>query len=115
MDKKKTNTKSIRRTKRTSKVITYILIAVVTCCSSFGYASAAPAGVDLSTFNSLLDIILWVARIAIIVYAIPAGLVKIVDGRSQERPSEFNAGIVTLAICGACFAATFAIPALISF
>lgn len=116
MDNKKTNTKAIRRTKKIGKIITYILVAVMTiCCTSFGSVGAAPAGVDLSTFNTLLDVVLWIARIAIIGYVIPAGFVKIVDGRSQERPSEVNAGIVTTIICGAVFAATFAIPALLTF
>lgn len=115
----KTNQKKAelkRSTKVVSKAATYILITVMTiCCTSFGSVGAAPAGVDLSTFNTLLDIILWIARIAIIGYVIPAGLVKIVDGRSQERPSEMNAGIVTTIICGAVFAATFIIPSLLTF
>lgn len=115
VNKKKTNTKTIKRTKKISKAITYILIMMVTCCSSFGYASAAPAGVDTSTLDTLVEIILWIARVAIIAYSIPAGFLKVVDGRSQERPSEVNAGLVTIVICGACFAATFAIPSLLSF
>ncbi len=116
MNKKKTNTKTIRRTKIIGKIVSYILIAVISVfCTSFGYASAAPAGVDLSTFNTLFDIILWIVRVAIIGYSIPAGFVKIIDGRSQERPSEVNAGIVTLIICGSVFGATFAIPALLNF
>ena len=116
VNKKKTNTKTVRRAKKFSKIMTYILIAVITVfCTSFGSVSAAPAGVDTSTLDTLVEIILWIARVAIIAYSIPAGFLKVVDGRSQERPSEVNAGLVTIVICGACFAATFAIPSLLSF
>ena len=115
MNKKKTNTKTIKRTKKIGKIVTYILIAVMTvCCTSFGYVSAAPAGVDTTMFTKLLDMVLWAAR-AILIVMVIAGIVKTAEGRVQERPSEVNAGLVTIVICGACFAATFAIPSLLSF
>lgn len=114
MNKKKTNTKTIRRTKKISKAITYILIMMVTCCSSFGYASAAPAGVDTTMFTKLLDMVLWAAR-AILIVMVIAGIVKTAEGRVQERPSEMYMGLITMVVCGVMFAITFAVPDLVNF
>lgn len=115
MNKKKTNTKTIRRTKKIGKIMTYILIAVMTvCCSSFGYASAAPAGVDTTMFTKLLDMVLWAAH-AILIVMVIAGIVKTAEGRVQERPSEMYMGLITMVVCGVMFAITFAVPDLVNF
>lgn len=115
MNKKKTNTKTIKRTKKIGKIMTYILIAVMTvCCSSFGYASAAPAGVDTTMFTKLLDMVLWAAR-AILIVMVIAGIVKTAEGRVQERPSEMYMGLITMVVCGVMFAITFAVPDLVNF
>lgn len=72
-----------------------------------------PANVDTSMMDSLIAIVFWIVRIAVVVIgAIPA-LVKIVQGQANEDPRERNGGIAVLVISGAVFAATFAIEALI--
>lgn len=75
-------------------------------------SNPAPSGVDTTTMSSLVAIVLWIVRVAIGVIAVP-GILKIVQGQADENPRDRNAGITTVAIAGACFAATFAVPAIL--
>ena len=66
-----------------------------------------------STMNTAVSIVFWVIRVAIILIGGAPGIVKVVQGQSDENPRDRNAGLATIGIAGAAFAATFAIQGLI--
>ncbi|MGN0537867.1 MAG: hypothetical protein ACI4M3_07820, partial [Acutalibacteraceae bacterium] len=63
--------------------------------------------------NSLMGIVWWLVRVAVLIIGGVPSIIKIVQGQSDENPRDRNAGITTLIISAACFGATFAIEALI--
>lgn len=75
--------------------------------------NAAPDGVKTSTMNTLVDVVFWIIRIAILIIGGGPALIKVVQGQTNDEKSERNSGIVALVVTGACFAATFVIAALI--
>lgn len=76
-------------------------------------AGAVPAGVDTSSYNALVEIIFWVAAIAIAAAGAIPSIIKITQGQADEDPRGRNAGIAGLAITGACVGALFAIKTLL--
>lgn len=72
----------------------------------------APSGVDTTTMDTLITIVFWVIRIMVLAPAVPS-IQKISEGQSNEDARTRNAGIIGLIVSGACFAATFAIEALL--
>lgn len=93
-------------------------VAMAMCNAMFTFAAndenTAPTGVGgTKTMNTMISVVFWVLRIIIIfVGGVPGG-VKIVQGQSDENPRDRNAGLATIGITGAVFAATFAIEALV--
>lgn len=75
--------------------------------------NTAPDGVKTGTMDTLITIIFWILRIFIIVAGGVPATIKIVNGVSDENPRERNSGFVAIGITGVCFAATFAIQALV--
>lgn len=84
---------------------------VMTMATATGFAAttSTPSGADTSTFNSLLDIVLWVVRGAVLIIGIIPALIKIVQGQSDENTRDRNNGITSIVISGLILAATFAI------
>ena len=66
-----------------------------------------------STMGTAISIVFWVIRVAIILIGGAPGIVKVVQGQADENPRDRNAGLATIGIAGAAFAATFAIEKLI--
>ena len=112
----KTQKRKIFLKKYYKTAFSMLMMALTAICFSFSAFAApeggTPSGVSTTTMSSLISLVLWVVRIAIIIIAVP-GIIKIVQGQADENPRDRNAGIATVGIAGACFAATFAIPALI--
>ena len=75
--------------------------------------NTTPAGVTTTTMSTLISIIMWVVRIAILAVGAIPGIIKTVQGQADEDHRSRNAGIVSTIIAGAGFAATFGIEALI--
>lgn len=99
--------------KTTITMLTTVMLAVFGSITAFAAPEGGnPSGVSTTTMGSLIDLVLWVVRIAIIIIGVP-GIIKIVQGQADENPRDRNAGIATVGIAGACFAATFAIKSLI--
>ena len=86
--------------------------ALAMSVNAFADGLSAPSGVDTSTMSSFVSLVLWIVRVGIAVIAVP-GILKIVQGQADENPRDRNAGITTVAIAGACFAATFAVPSIL--
>lgn len=115
--------RQIRRERRINKFQKYISTAAI--CTMFFIMSsvsvfaannenATPSDVtSTTTMNSLIDVIMWLVRIAILAIGAVPGIIKIVQGQQEENPRDRNNGIVAVIISGAGFAATFAISALI--
>ena len=76
--------------------------------------NSAPANVSTTTMSTMINIIMWIVRIAILAIGGIPGLIKIVQGQQEENPRDRNNGIVSVVIAGVAFAATFAIAALIN-
>lgn len=64
--------------------------------------------------GNLTAILFWIARAVVIAVGGGVSIVKIVKGKSDENPKEFNEGMVVLASAGVIFAATFAVQAIFS-
>ena len=77
--------------------------------------NSTPAGVDTSTMSQFGTIIWWIVRIVILAAGGVPGMIKLVQGFSDEDNRSRNAGIVTLIVTGAVFGATFALQTIINF
>lgn len=96
--------------KKLKKGAIIALVTLNTLGVSVSSASAAPpAGVDTTSYNSLVDIIFWVAGIAVAAAGGIPSVIKISQGQADEDPRGRNAGLAGLAITGACVAALIAI------
>ena len=76
--------------------------------------NTTPAGVDTSTMSQFGTIIWWIVRIVILAVGGVPGIIKVVQGISDEDNRGRNAGIVTLIATGAGFGATFALQQIIN-
>ena len=82
-------------------------------CAYANAENAKPTGAGgATTMSTMVNIVFWIVRVIIVAFAIP-GIIKIVQGQSDENPRDRNAGIATVITCGACFAGSFAVAALI--
>lgn len=119
--------KQVRRDRTIRKVQKYIsvfavvmLMLMVSAITVFATGAtpatnSTPAGVDTSTMSQFGTIIWWIVRIVILAAGGVPGLLKLVQGFSDEDNRSRNAGIVTLIVTGAVFGATFALQQIINF
>ena len=75
--------------------------------------NAAPDGTQTGTMSTLVGVVFWIIRIAILIIGGGPSLIKIVQGQTDENPRDRNAGIAGLVVTGAAFAATFVVASLI--
>lgn len=80
---------------------------------SFATENAAPSGANTGTMSTLVTVVFWIVRVAILIIGGAPALIKIVQGQTDENPRDRNAGIAGLVITGAAFAATFVVEGLI--
>lgn len=123
MKKATNNIKSAQRAKRAAKIrvslmTTLLTLATLFCTGITAFAdnaeNSAPTGTGgTNTMTSLVNIVFWIVRVAILIIGGAPALIKIVQGQNDENPRDRNAGIATLVITGAAFAATFVIQNLI--
>ncbi|WP_443724456.1 hypothetical protein [Pseudoruminococcus massiliensis] len=107
--------KSIKSAVKKMQKITFVasIIATIMVMSTMT-AFATPSGANTTTMNSLIGIVMWVVRGAILfIGAIPA-LIKVVQGQQNEDARERNGGLVGIAIAGVAIGATFAVEPLLS-
>lgn len=107
--------KSINSAVKKMQKITFVASIITTIMiMSTMTAFAAPQGANTTTMNSLIGIVMWVVRGAILfIGAIPA-LIKVVQGHQNEDNRERNGGLVGIAIAGVAIGATFAVEPLLS-
>lgn len=94
---------------------------VVASCAALNVAAlsmthafaAPPSGVDTTAYSGLVDIVFWVATIAIAAGGGIPSLIKLVQGQADEDPRGRNAGIAGLTITGAVIGAAAAIRTLL--
>lgn len=95
-----------------SKTAVRISVIMNTIALSVISASAdAPEGVNTTEYSKLVDIVFWIATIAIAAAGGIPSLIKIVQGQADEDPRGRNAGIAGLVITGALIGAAAAIKA----
>lgn len=110
----KKETKTIK--KRTHKKASIISTASAILClaaMSMTTSAAVPNGVDTTSYSGLVDIVFWVATIAIAAAGGIPSLIKLVQGQADEDPRGRNAGIAGLVITGAVIGAAAAVKALL--
>ena len=101
-------------------VLMVLMLSAITVFATDGTAATpatntTPAGVDTSTMSQFGTIIWWIVRIVILAAGGVPGMIKLVQGFSDEDNRSRNAGIVTLIVTGAVFGATFALQQIINF
>lgn len=119
--------KQVKRDRTIRKVQKYIsvfavvmLMLMVSAITVFATGAtpatnSTPAGVDTSSMSQFGTIIWWIVRIVILAAGGVPGMIKLVQGFSDEDNRSRNAGIVTLIVTGAVFGATFALQQIINF
>lgn len=90
---------------RVSVILNTIAISVISASAD------APEGVNTTEYSKLVDIVFWIATIAIAAAGGIPSLIKIVQGQADEDPRGRNAGIAGLVITGALIGAAAAIKA----
>lgn len=114
---KKLNANKVR--KFNIKLSMAALTMAIAMCNAFtafaaNNENAAPTGAtSTSTMDTAVDIVFWVVRILIILIGGVPGIIKVVQGQADENPRDRNAGLASIGIAGAAFAATFAVDGLI--
>ncbi len=109
----KTKKLSNAKTKLQKKVLTVCTSMMILAASINSYSAAPPAGVDSSSYDSLVTIVFWVAGIAVAAAGGIPSIIKIVQGQADEDPRGRNAGIAGAVITGACVGALAAVKTLL--
>ncbi len=99
-----------KQKKRIVAVCTAINVASLSMTNVF---AAAPQGVDTQAYSGLLNIVFWVATIAVAAAGGIPSLIKLVQGQADEDPRGRNAGIAGLVITGAVIGAAAAVKSLL--
>lgn len=99
-----------KQRKRIVAVCAALNVAAMSMSSVF---AVPPSGVDTSSYSGLVDIVFWVATIAIAAAGGIPSLIKLVQGQADEDPRGRNAGIAGLVITGAVIGAATAIRTLL--
>jgi len=95
------------------RIVAACAVLNVTAMSVLHPYAAAPSGVDTASYQGLIDIVFWVATIAIAAAGGIPSLIKLVQGQADEDPRGRNAGIAGLVITGAVIGAAAAVKALL--
>ena len=105
--------KIVRIVHRGKKKIVAVVAVLNVISASMVSAFAAPSGVDTASYSGLVDIVFWVATIAIAAGGGIPSLIKLVQGQADEDPRGRNAGIAGLVITGAVVGAAAAVKTLL--
>ena len=99
----------VKHRKKIISSITALNVAALSVSRVF----AVPSGVDTSSYSGMVDIVFWVATIAIAAGGGIPSLIKLVQGQADEDSRGRNAGIAGLVITGAVIGAAAAIKSLL--
>lgn len=108
--KTKVKNRKMRLAKKTSTVSLILTMLAVSMSSVY---AAPPSGVNSTAYSALVDIVFWVAGIAVAAAGGIPSIIKIVQGQADEDPRGRNAGIAGAVITGACVGALIAIKTLL--
>lgn len=100
------------KTSKTSKLATYrkavitsSLVAILIASSSISALAAPPTGVDVSSMNTVVDVIFWIVRVAIGACTLVPGVLHIAQGASNQDDRLKNSGIMSCVVGVACIGA----------
>lgn len=96
-----------------NKIISAAIVILNVVAFSMTRVFAVPSGVDTSSYSGMVDIVFWVATIAIAAGGGIPSLIKLVQGQADEDHRGRNAGIAGLVITGAVIGAATAIRTLL--
>lgn len=98
----------LKALKTVLSMATVAMFAVNACVVAFAVNNEnTQNGVKTSTMSTLIGIVFWVVRAIILIVGLVPGLIKVVQGQSDENPRDRNNGLATIVVAGAAFAATF--------
>lgn len=109
----KNNVKTIKTNKLATyrkAVITSSLVATIVATSTIN-ALAAPPGVDISSMNTVVEVIFWIVRVAIGACTLVPGVYHIAQGVSNQDDRTKNSGITSCVVGVACIASLEVIKA----
>lgn len=111
----KINNKASKKIKRAITAATVAINTFALNLTAFAAddGSGAPAGVDTSSYDSLLDIIFWAVAILIAACACIPGFKAMAEGQANEDKRGFNAGLTAVIAGVVCAAGCIAIRALL--
>lgn len=89
---------------KTTITFNVLLCTLSTTMMSASAANNAPSGVDTTSYNLVVDIVMWIVIAAIGASAVP-GLQSIVKGQTDNDVRERNSGIVSVIVAGCCICA----------
>lgn len=92
--------------KMAGKVVMMVNVLLYTLTSNMMSASAAnsaPSGVDTTSYNTVVNLVMWIVIAGIGAAALP-GIQSIVKGQTDNDMRERNAGLVAVVVAGACIA-----------
>ena len=113
---KKVNKFRLNAIKATLAVTTAMMLATNGAMLAFAgnNENANPTGLGGgTTMSTAVSIVFWAVRVIVLLAGGVPGIMKVVQGQADENTKDRNAGLATIGVTGAVFAASFAVEALI--
>lgn len=103
--------KSSKRIKKSLHriVCTISIIAATIVTGMINASAAAPSGVSTTTTNQVIDIVVWIAIVAVGAGGGIPSVIKISEGQANEDTRGRNSGIAGLAVTAAVVGSIYAI------
>ena len=98
--------------KKAQKKIVAVSAVLTTIAAGMTTAFAAPAGVDTTQTNAVVDVLVWIGIMAVGAAGGIPSIMKIVEGQANEDSRGRNVGIAGLVVTGACAGAVYAVKAI---
>lgn len=98
--------------KKAQKKIVAVSAVLTTIATGMTTAFAAPAGVDTTQTNAVVDVLVWIGIMAVGAAGGIPSIMKIVEGQANEDSRGRNVGIAGLVVTGACAGAVYAVKAI---
>lgn len=101
----------IKKKAQKNIVTAYAVLTTIAAGMTTAFA-APPSGVNQQQTNRVMDIVVWIAIIAIGAAGAIPSLIKLVEGQTNEDVRGRNSGIAGLAVTAAVVGAIYAVKAI---
>jgi hypothetical protein len=90
--------------KHSRNVRIFLFMAIFAMMFNITVYADPPPGVETGNMNTLLTLIFWLVRIIIGVGGGIPSLIKVVQGKVDENPRDFNIGVASVSLIQSIFA-----------